>query len=87
VGRTKLSGKRTVTGLNPGKNQALGLGTEGDKSQTSLGIISQVNRQEERCQISHLSSFFILISRKHREVIAWGKEPLCMKFTEHIKGI
>jgi len=29
---TKLSGKRTVTGFNPGKLQTFGLDTEGEKS-------------------------------------------------------
>jgi hypothetical protein len=48
---TKLSGKRTVTYLNPGKIQPRarveGLGTEGEKSRVCRGIISQVKRQEE----------------------------------------
>jgi hypothetical protein len=34
---TKLSGKRTVTELNPGEIQVLNLDTEGDKSCASRG--------------------------------------------------
>jgi hypothetical protein len=34
---TKLSGKRTVTGLNPGKIQVSHLDTEGDKSRAFRG--------------------------------------------------
>jgi hypothetical protein len=35
--KAKLSGKRTAVSLNPGKIQAFGLDTEGDKSWTFKG--------------------------------------------------
>jgi len=41
---TKLSGKRTVAYLNPGKIQALSLDTDGEKSRACRGIISQVKK-------------------------------------------
>jgi hypothetical protein len=48
---TKLSGRRTVTHLNPGKippfDWCSRRDTEGDKFRACRGIISQVKRQEE----------------------------------------
>jgi hypothetical protein len=61
----KLSGKRTVTRSHPGKLQASGPDTDGDKSRAFPGIISQVNRQEERGY--RCSSFLLFVFEKEKK--------------------
>jgi hypothetical protein len=56
----KLSGKRTVTYFNPGKTEVTSLGTEGDKSRSCRGIISQVKRQGEGDRYSIVLPLFVL---------------------------
>jgi hypothetical protein len=55
---TKLSGKRTVTWINPGKIQVYKLEHRRGQIPVVTGIISQVNRQEEGTESEFSPPFY-----------------------------